>query len=172
MDVAWFSLDDHLEGAVDALLRVNGVDPTYPPSTELNRTIEDYTRWLLDTATMGRWAALADGKVAGFIQATEPHDYIYRSLEKVGYQTQAVNGFCEVGKFFVDPQFQRQGIGVKLFEQTLAFARICGWEPAVAVPFESTSAMKFVRHMGMRAAGSFGDDQDLVRVFTKPLQSM
>lgn len=154
-EIVPFRPETHLQGAVEALLRLRRAEGLYPPRRDVNATISDFAYWLLSEDVLGRWAALVDGRVAGHIAITAPHPYLTEALGTMGQEAQAPGGFCEVSKFFLDPDAQGCGFGTALFDTALGFARGRGLQPALAVPDTSLAARRlFVRH-GMTETGRF-----------------
>lgn len=150
-----FRPETHLQGAVEALLRLRRAEGLYPPRSDVNATVSDFAYWLLSEDVLGRWAALVDGQVAGHISVTVPHRYLTDALGHMDQEAQAPAGFCEVSKFFVDPDAQGSGVGAALFDAALGFARGRGLQPALAVVDTSLAARRFYARHGMTEAGSF-----------------
>jgi GNAT superfamily N-acetyltransferase len=136
LKVVPFLPEAHLQGAVEALLRLCRSEGLYPHP-------------------LGRWVALIDGQVAGHISITAPHPYLIGALDSMDQESAAPDGFCEVSKFFVDPSVQGRGTGTALFETAFRFARNEGLQPALAVVDTSLAARRFYAHHGMTEAGSF-----------------
>ncbi len=82
-------------------------------------TVGRFSKWLFlnpdfDPITLdGCWVAEADGKVVGFARA------IIRTIPNDGMGLEEHNGWIPV--MFVDPQYQRKGIGSKLFVKIVRF---------------------------------------------------
>ena len=145
----------HLLKTVDLLLEVRNVDGTYPPAVDAENTVSGFSRWLMSEETVGRWVALMDGDVAGHISLTPAHGYLTQSLDDLGYVGIEGRSFCEVSKFFVDPQVQRQGVGAKLFDYAIEQGWALGLQPALAVIDTSYAARRFYARKGMLEVGSF-----------------
>lgn len=154
-EVVPFRAEAHLQGAVEALLRLRRAEGLYPPRNDVNATISDFAYWLLAEDVLGRWAALVDGRFAGHIAITAPHRYLTDALGHMDQEAQAPAGFCEVSKFFVDPDAQGAGVGAALFDAAFGFARGRGLQPALAVVDTSLAARRFYARHGMTEAGSF-----------------
>lgn len=155
IEVVPFRPGVHLQGAVEALLRLRRTEGLYPPRRDVNATPGDFAFWLLSEDVLRRWVALVEGQVAGHISITAPHPYLTGALEGMGQVPAAPNGVCEVSKFFVDPAVQGRGVGAALFDSALRFARREGLQPALAVVDTSLAARRFYAHHGMTEAGSF-----------------
>lgn len=153
--VVIFRPEEHLQGAVEALLRLRRAEGLYPPRADVEATPGGFAFWLLSEDVLGRWVAIVDGQAAGHISITAPHPYLTRALEEIGQTPSAPGGFCEVSKFFVDPAVQGRGVGAALFDAALGFARGEGLQPALAVVDTSLAARRFYGHHGMTEAGSF-----------------
>jgi GNAT superfamily N-acetyltransferase len=151
--IAPFDEDRHLDQTLLALQSVKRAH-TYPPDRDCDDTLASLRAWLLEEVPLHSWVALVDEAPVGFVQVTEPHDYMVRHLTAWGYSSLA-DGFAEIGKFFVDPAQQRGGVGAML----LAEACTVSWsemrQPALAVVTTSTSAMRLYEQEGMRLLGSF-----------------
>lgn len=137
-----------------ALLRVRDKDKTYPPA-ENTATRYGFGAWLLEEKVLSRLVATVDGVFAGHVSIVKAHDYLENHLASQGYNTQAVNGFAEIGKFFVDPLHRKHGIGHLLFEHIRNDAFASGYQPALAVVDTSEDAIRFYRKAKMHELGSF-----------------
>lgn len=155
LQITRFQPETHLQGAVEALLRLRRSEGLYPPQQDVNATPGDFAFWLLSEDVLGRWVALVDGQVAGHISLTAPHQHLTEALETMDQESPAPSGFCEVSKFFVDPDVQGRGTGAALFAAAFSFARREGLQPALAVVDTSLAARRFYGHHGMVEAGSF-----------------
>ena len=147
-----FDEDKHLDQALLALQAVKRAH-TYPPDRDADETLESLRTWLLEEVPLQRWVALIGEEPVGFVQITEPHDYIVRHLTAWNYDCLA-DGFAEVGKFFVDPKLQRVGVGAKLLAQACAFSWSESRQPVLAVVTTFTAAMHLYEE-GMRLLGTF-----------------
>jgi GNAT superfamily N-acetyltransferase len=150
-----FRAEAHLQGAVEALLRLRRAEGLYPPRSDVKATISDFAYWLLSEEVLGRWAALVDGRVAGHIAVTSPRPHLADALGSMGQESQLQGGFCEISKFFVDRDAQGSGVGAALFDAAVSFARREGMQPALAVVDTSLAARRFYGRHGMTEAGSF-----------------
>ena len=155
LHVTRFRPETHLQGAVEALLRLRRAEDLYPPRAEVKATPRDFAYWLLAEGVLGRWVALVDGQVAGHISLTAPHPDLADTLADLEQASPAPSGICEVSKFFVNPAVQRKGAGTALFNAALRFARSQDLQPALAVMDTSLAARRFFAHHGMTEAGSF-----------------
>lgn len=144
----------HFKEAVDALLRVRQRDVTYPPA-ENPATRESFGSWLMEESTLSRVSAVVDGNFAGHISIIKAHDYLEKHLASQNYHAGTVNGFAEIGKFFVDPLFRKHGVGHVLFEHIRQEAFALGYKPALAVVDTSGDAVRFYRKAGMTELGYF-----------------
>ncbi|GAA4034487.1 hypothetical protein GCM10023063_18180 [Arthrobacter methylotrophus] len=120
----------------------------------MKAAISDFAYWLLSEEVLGRWVALIDGQVAGHIALTAPHPYLTDALASMDQVPVEPDGFCEVSKFFVDPDAQDRGVGAALFDAAIGFARSQGLQPALAVVDTSLAARRFFGRHGMTEAGS------------------
>jgi GNAT superfamily N-acetyltransferase len=145
----------HMYDTVQALLRVRESDATYPPPVDVDYGVGEFIEWLMSEETIGRWVAVIDGEVAGHISLTDPHKYLTGFLDSADYESDSMNGFCEVSKFFVNPKFQSHGVGALLFNHAIEFARSKALQPALAVIDTSSAARRFYAKKGMREVGSF-----------------
>lgn len=150
-----FSANEHLSETIEVLLRVRGADPTYPPPQDVDKNVDSFTAWLLDTPDFRRWVAVVDGQVAGHVLVTKAHAYLSNHLSAMGYQPKGPNGMAEVAKVFVDPLRQRKGIGSVLLTTACSFAWDAGMQPALVVVVTSYNAIRFYEREGMRDIGSF-----------------
>lgn len=146
----------HMYDTVQALLTVREADGTYPPPIDVDDgDVRGFTHWLMQEETIGRWVAIIDGKAVGHISITAPHSYLTDHLEAMGHKTDAANGYCEISKFFIAPEFQSHGVGAKIFDHALEYARSKEMQPALAVIEDSISARRFYAKKGLREVGSF-----------------
>lgn len=150
-----FAAPSHLDAAVAALLNVRVADPTYPPPRDADANPDSFAAWLMEEEVLGRWVSLIDGQVAGHIAITKAHPYLTGSLTTLGYESPAGHEFCEVSKFFVDPDYQGHGVGADLFKAAFEFAWSIGRQPALAVISSSSTARRFYTRKGMLEVGSF-----------------
>jgi GNAT superfamily N-acetyltransferase len=155
VEIVPFRPETHLQGAVEALLRLRRVEGLYPPRADVDANPGDFAYWLLSEDVLGRWVALDDDRVAGHISITAPHPYLTDALGNLDQECSSAGGFCEVSKFFVDPAVQGKGTGTALFEAAFRFARGEGLQPALAVVDTSLAARRFYASHGMTEAGSF-----------------
>lgn len=162
---------DHLEPLAEALLRVRVSDPTYPPQHDATPTVESFADWLMSEQVLGRWVAVADGMPVGHISITAAHPYLRNAFAVLDYPAAAVNGFCEVSKFFTDPVYQGLGVGSALFCPALAAGRAAGFHPALAVIDTSYAARTFYAAKGLREVGSFTGIHGLNYVFAEDIAS-
>lgn len=145
----------HMYETVQSLLKVREHDATYPPPVDADHNAGDFIQWLMNEETLGRWVAILDGDVVGHISLTKAHDYLTGALDSMGYESLSENGFCEISKFFVDPNVQGHGVGAELFAHVLREAWTLGFQPALAVISSSHAARRFYDHKGMLEVGSF-----------------
>jgi GNAT superfamily N-acetyltransferase len=155
VEIVPFRPETHLQGAVEALLRLRRVEGLYPPRADVDATPGDFAYWLLSEDVLGRWVALDDDRVAGHISIAAPHPYLTDALGNLDQECSSAGGFCEVSKFFVDPNVQGKGVGAALFDAAFSFARSQGLQPALAVVDTSLAARRFYARHGMTEAGSF-----------------
>lgn len=146
----------HLVGAVQALLNVRDATGTYPPVRDAPRDASAFETWLTGEPVLERWVALAaDGRIAGHISLTVLHPYLGVHLPAMGCVPVASRGFCEISKFFSDPDFQGRGVGRELFSAATDYAWENGYQPALAVVDTSLDARRFYTARGLREAGMF-----------------
>lgn len=155
VEIVPFRPENHLQGAVEGLLRLRRSEGLYPPRRDVEATPASFAYWLLSEDVLGRWVALVDGRVAGHISMTGPHPYLLDALVSMEQEPRAPGGFCEVSKFFVDPVAQGRGAGAALFDAAFDFANSRGLQPALAVVDTSLAARRFYDRHGMTEAGSF-----------------
>lgn len=145
----------HTPSAVEGLLKVREEDPTYPPPHDADATVEDFTSWLFNDSPLFRFAAIHGGVVAGHISVVPAHDYLLNYCAKQNYISDKPNGLAEIGKFFVNPDYQKHGVGDLLFAHVFKVLRENDYQPALAVISTSTKAIRFYRKHGMQELGSF-----------------
>jgi GNAT superfamily N-acetyltransferase len=151
--VRTFDEQEDLRAVVEVLLRVHDVDATYPPrDVAVGRA--PFSQWLRSEVALGRWVAVIDGLVIGHIQLASPHDYLTRGLER-DPRSMPIENLVEVGRLFVDPNFQRRGTGRLLLEAAVSRARELGLRPALAVLITSPAAIHLYAAEDWRYAGGF-----------------
>lgn len=145
----------HTSSAVAGLLKVRETDPTYPPPHDADATTEDFTSWLFNDAPVFRFVAVDGDVVAGHISVVPAHDYLLNYCAKQNYVSDKPNGLAEISKFFVNPYYQKHGVGDLLFTHAFNVLREHHYQPALAVISTSTKAIRFYRKHGMQELGSF-----------------
>jgi GNAT superfamily N-acetyltransferase len=155
LEIVPFDAESHLQGAVEALLRLRRTEGLYPPRGDVKATPGDFAFWLLSEDVLGRWTALVGGRVAGHVSVTAPHPPLSDVLGEMHQTSRTMAGFCEVSKLFVDPSLQGRGAGTALFEAATRFARSEGLQPALKVLDTSLAARRLYARHGMTEAGSF-----------------
>lgn len=147
--------DTHMDSAVSGLLKVRKSDPTYPPPQDVDNTAKDFQQWILNDEPIFRLVALDGNVVAGHISAVPAHDYLLNYCATQNYATSAINGFGEISKFFVNPDYQKHGVGDALFQEALSLLKEREFHPALAVISTSVKAIRFYRKHGLLELGSF-----------------
>lgn len=145
----------HTSSAVSGLLRVRESDSTYPPPHDAAATVEDFTSWLFNDEPIFRLVALDGDTVAGHISAVPAHDYLLNYCASQSYSSSAPNGLAEISKFFVEPDYQKHGVGDLLFARAFDVLREQNYQPALAVISTSTKAIRFYRRHDMLELGNF-----------------
>lgn len=171
IDIVSFEPEKHLEGAVRSIMNVRAGDPSYPPPHDADLSYESMRAWLMEEEPFIRTVAMVDGEVAGHISLTPAHSYLENHLSHNGYQSKQPHGFLEISKFFVDPAFQKHGVGHVLFDQAIDAALGAKFQPALAVIETSTKAIHFYKHWGMENVGEFHGIHGKNFVFVAPVAS-
>lgn len=143
-----FDSDHHLGGAVQSIMNVRDGDPSYPPPRDAEQSFDSMKAWLMEEDPFMRIAAMVDGEVAGHISLTKAHPYLQNHLSSKGYVAKQPHGFLEISKFFVDPAFQKHGVGHLLFNHAISTAISAQFQPALAVIETSTKAIHFYKRFG------------------------
>lgn len=141
----------HQGGTIDALrtLRASGID--YPPQQDTDGSLSSLAAWLNDGPTIGRWVAVDRDAVLGYVQVTEPHDYILRHVGP----TSAPSSLAEVGKLFVSTPAQGRGIGERLLSHARRAAASHRRQAVLAVLPTSEAAVYLYRRSGLLEIGTF-----------------
>ena len=150
-----FSADLHLHECVEVLRRVRASDATYPPQRDVGGDPDSFAAWLLDYPALGRWVAVIDGVVTGHVMVSTPHDYLVEHIGDGLTQGPLGGQIAEIAKFFVDPLFQRRGVGEALLSESRAFSWAKGLQPSLAVVATSVSAVRLYERAGLKRRGSF-----------------
>lgn len=145
----------HLDPLVRVLMKVRDRDPSYPPPIDVAHSAEAFRSWLTDEDALARWVAVDDGIVAGHVMVVKAHDYLEDYLRGIDYRARAENGFAEVAKVFVDPDFQRRGIAARLLNTGVGDAWTRDMQPALAVVETSTAAIRLYTREGLVQLGTF-----------------
>lgn len=154
-EIVLFRPEEHLQGAVEALLQLRRAEGTYPPRNEVKASISDVAYWLLSEDVLARWTALVDGRVVGHIAVAAPRPFLRDALADLNAEPRVPRGFCEVTRFFVGLNTQGRGAGAALLAAARNFACDLGLQPALAVAGTSFAARRFCARHGMTEAGSF-----------------
>lgn len=169
VEVVSFETEYHLEGATRSIMNVRASDPSYPPPHDADYSRESMGTWLMEEDPFLRTIAMVDGEVAGHISLTRAHPYLQDHLSRSEYVAKQPNGFLEISKFFVDPTFQKHGVGHVLFNHAIEAAMSVQFQPALAVIEKSTKAIHFYRHWGMESVGEFNGIHGKNFVFVAPV---
>lgn len=155
-DIVPFIKENHLAQAVACIMKVRLNDPTYPPQIDAPDIISSvFIKWLISEPVTHRWVALVEGKVVGHISLSEGHDYLTSHLESNGEKPYSEKGYLEIGKFYINPDFQGHGIGAKLLEHAIDTSLKEGFTPALAVISTSTKAIEVYKRKKMKSIGYF-----------------
>jgi GNAT superfamily N-acetyltransferase len=171
LDIVSFESEYHLEGAIRSIMNVRASDPSYPPPHDAEYSYESMGTWLMEEDPFMRVIAMVDGKVAGHISLTPAHPYLENHLLRSDYVAKQPHGFLEISKFFVDPAFQKHGVGRILFNNAIESAFSAEFQPALAVIETSTKAIHFYKHWGMESVGEFNGIHGKNFVFVAPVPS-
>lgn len=145
----------HTAAAVEILLHVRDVDPTYPPPIDVAYGSEPFREWLMDTPMLGRWVATIGGEVIGHIAVTEAHSYLLEFLKQEAYAAVRETKLAELTKLFVDTRGQHRGIGQLLLHHALAFTRESHRTALLAVIKTSTAARRLYERNHLTLLGDF-----------------
>lgn len=115
--------ETHTPSAVEGLLKIRQADPTYPPPHDADDTVEDFTSWLFNDSPVFRFAAICGDVVAGHISAVPAHDYLLNYCAQQNYISDKPKGLAEISKFFVNPDYQKHGVGGLLFAHAFQILR-------------------------------------------------
>lgn len=148
-------METYTPSTIAGLLKVRASDPTYPPPHDADATVDDFEAWLFNDDPIFRLIAVNGDIVAGHISVVPAHDYLLNYCAGQNYVSNAPNGLAEIGKFFVNPDYQGHGVGDMLFREAFGFIWEHGYQPALAVISTSTKAIRFYRKHGMRDLGIF-----------------
>lgn len=169
VDIISFDSEQHLEGTIRSIMNVRASDPSYPPPHDADNSYESMGTWLMEENPFTRTIAMVGGKVAGHISLTPAHPYLQNHLSQNEYVAKYPNGFLEISKFFVDPTFQKHGVGHFLFNHAVEVALSARFQPALAVIETSTKAIHFYRNWGMESVGEFNGIHGKNFVFVAPI---
>ncbi|HEX9089535.1 MAG TPA: GNAT family N-acetyltransferase [Arthrobacter sp.] len=161
-----FSVEDHLHGTVELLMRLRATDAVYPPA-DAGHTPEGLTLWLLDGIGAGHWVTVVDGAVTGHIGLTAPGPQMITALADLGHVSPASAGVLEIGRFFTDPAYRRTGLGAELFRTACRTAEETGHQPALSVLAGSAGARSFCAGHGLQELGSVIGSQGRSIVFAR-----
>jgi ribosomal protein S18 acetylase RimI-like enzyme len=89
--------------------------------------------------------------VLGYVQLTEPHDYIVRHFGP----TVVPSSLAEVGKLFVATPAHGRGVGEQLLAQARRAAAADRRRPVLAVLPGSEAAVRLYRRAGLLDLGTF-----------------
>lgn len=135
----------------------------YPPPEDVDGTLVAMKSWLLEEEA-SRWVITVDDIPAGHILLSPAHEYLYSHLQRQG-KPHKRDALHEVGKFFVDPQHRKHGLGHRLFDHLTQQAQTLHQSVALSVIETSKDALHFYRHKGLREEGSFLGRHGLNYVF-------
>lgn len=164
-----FDAGHHLVGSVRSIMNVRAGDPSYPPPHDAEQSYDSMKAWLMEENPFMRIVAMVDNEVAGHISLTLAHSYLRDHLSRNKYVAKQPNGFLEISKFFVDPAFQKHGVGHILFNHAIDTALSAQFQPALAVIETSTKAIHFYKHWGMEDVGEFNGIHGKNFVFVAPV---
>lgn len=169
IDIVPFESPKHLDGTIHSIMNVRAGDPSYPPPRDADLSYESMKAWLMEEEPFLRAVAVANNEVAGHISLTPAHPYLHEHLSRNNYSAKQPNGFLEISKFFVDPAFQKHGVGRLLFNHAIDAGIAAQFQPALAVIETSTKAIHFYKHWGMESVGEFNGIHGKNFVFVAPL---
>lgn len=164
VDVRPFRVEIHLQSAVEALLNLRRNEGLYPPKDEVKASANatDLAYWLLNEDVLGRWVAVAHGRVVGHISVTAP-PHLADAFTGTGQEFPATS--VRVSKFFVEPRTRGQGAGALLFDQALRFSRQQGLQLGASVDATSLAARRFFVQNGMTEAADIRGTRGRTFVF-------
>lgn len=140
-----FSPEIHGESITKALISLRHSGDPYPPQQDASDDAESLFAWLMNETGVHQFVALINDEVAGHISLANPHLYLTNHLTEFHASSSTVNGFLEISKFFVSPDFQNRGVGSALFKKAVETATNSGYSPALAVIDTSLDAIHFYK---------------------------
>lgn len=145
----------HFQQTIQCLQDLQKSKSSYPPA-DIVTGIQPSTKDWLGEGTAHRFVAVIEGQVAGHISLSEPYPYLSNFfIEKIqGYDEKS---YLEVGAFFVSPEFQKHGVGSKLFEHVINESEKLSKTPALVVveSYDSHKAISLYKRHGMTSIGLF-----------------
>lgn len=150
-----FDKATHLPDITNGLLKVRVETGVYPPLIDVKFGFDNFAKWLMEDEPFLRSIALVNGIPAGHISLVKGHTYLTDFLAVADVGSKFQNGFSEIGKFFVDPDYQHHGLGKVLFNHAIKESLESGYHPALAVVSTSHDAIRFYTNKGWKNVGSF-----------------
>jgi GNAT superfamily N-acetyltransferase len=120
------------DSTIDALRSVIKTGDDYPPTHRVTDSDRVLQAWLNNCDLWSRWVATHKGEVIGHVLLCNPHKIIPH-LNRAGYMGLSTNGFAEVAKLFVNPDFRSQGVGTELLNAVRREAWESGCQPVLFV---------------------------------------
>lgn len=94
-------------------------------------------------------------------------DYISEFLYAEDYRSTHQRGLSEIGKFYIDPSFQGQGVSDLLFQTACELSEELLMQPGLSVASTSAKAVRFYNRHGMHKVGSFNGYHGINHVFVQ-----
>ena len=132
----------YFDGAVTSLLRIRESGGNYPSSLDIVRSRKGAEQWLDSGGSLNRFVALVDGEVVGHIQIIASRPLLTAHLLSQSIDTLGNDGFAEIAKLFVNPDFGRRNIGALLLNKTFEVSRNLGFQAASSVVDTATAALR------------------------------
>lgn len=132
----------HFDGAVTCLLRIRESGGSYPSLLDTDGSRIGAEQWLDSDGSLNRLVALVDGEVVGHIQIIASRPLLTAHLLSQSVDTLGKDGFAEITKLFVNPDFGRRNIGALLLNKAFDVSWNLGFQPALSVVDTATAAIR------------------------------
>lgn len=155
IEINQYEPDAHLGQLASAIRASKNFDETYPPDIDLDGSSQSFENWLVTENELGRFVALCNSVAIAHCGLVGPEQYLRDFLEATNISSVCANGFSEITKLFIHPQFAGRSIGSQLVQHTRAYSWSLQYQPALAVLASSKAAIHLYEKVGFSLLGKF-----------------